>query len=74
MPLIRLKERCFIFGHLHERGATVPLPAGMLGPHRATRVSADRIDYSIDPAIDANRIPGDMVDVPLYDVIEEPLP
>jgi hypothetical protein len=71
MPLIRLKERCFLLGRRYMAGETVRLPEGMMGPHRAVRKSQDRIDYSIDPAIDANRIPGEMVDEPLYEVIPE---
>jgi hypothetical protein len=71
MPLIHLKECCYIAGRMHMAGETVRLPDGVLGPHRAVRKSADRIDYSIDPAIDANRIPGEMVDEPMYEVIPE---
>lgn len=73
MPLIRLKERCFIAGRMHMAGETVRLPEGVLGPHKAVRKFPDRIDYSIDPAIDANRIPGQMVDEPLYEVIPDDL-
>jgi hypothetical protein len=68
---IRVKERCHFAGKIYEAGDEVILPEGMKGPHRAVRKSMDRIDYSTDPAIDANRAIGDMVDVPLYDVVPD---
>jgi hypothetical protein len=68
---IRMKEKCFFAGKIYETGDEVILPEGMKGPHRAVRKTVDKIDYSTDPAIDANRAIGDMVDVPLYDVIPD---
>jgi len=60
-----------MMGRMHEPGEIVILPDGTRGPHRPVRLTPDQIDYSIDPAIDANRIPGKMEDVPLYDEVDE---
>lgn len=64
---IRLKETCQFGGRLCEAGRS--LSAGVKGPHRAVRKSHDRIDYGTNPPIDANRILGEIEDVPLYDVL-----
>lgn len=69
---IRLKERCQFLGRLYEPGEELILPDGVRGPHRVVRKSHDRIDYSTDPPIDANRMIGEVVDEPLFDVVEEP--
>jgi hypothetical protein len=66
---IRLKETCQFGGRLCAAGEVVLLPDGVKGPHRATRKSQDRIDYRTSPPIDANRILGEIEDVPLYDVL-----
>lgn len=68
---IRLRARCLIDGAIHERGEIVILPAGVRGPHRAERRTADQIDYGDDPPIDANRQLGEIVDVPLYDELPD---
>ena len=68
---IRLKERMFFMGRMHQPGEIIDLPDGMKGPHKSERVSHDRIDYNIDPAIDANRMPGELKDVPLFDVLPD---
>ncbi len=68
---IRLHETMFIGGRLYDRGEIVTLPDGAKGPHRAVRISHDKIDYSTDPAIDANREIGKLEDVPLFDVVDE---
>jgi hypothetical protein len=68
---IRLRAPCQIAGHVHAAGEIVILPDGVRGPHTTARKSHDRIDYSIDPAIDANRMLGEMEDVPLYDEVDE---
>jgi hypothetical protein len=67
---IRLTAPCVIDGHLHEAGETVTLAEGVRGPHRAVRKSHERIDYGVDPPIDANRLVGEVEDVPLYQVVE----
>jgi hypothetical protein len=66
---IRLHEPTIINGHRHARGDIVEIPDGSKGPHRAMRKSADKIDYSTDPPIDANHVTGEFEDVPLYDII-----
>jgi hypothetical protein len=71
---IRLKERCHFLGRIYEPGEEVILPDGTKGPHRPRRKSQDKIDYSTNPPIDANRIIGEFEDVPLYDVVEEEPP
>lgn len=68
---IRLKERCFFLGSLYEAGQEIILPEGMKGPMRSVRKSADIVDVTTDPPIDANHKPGQFEDVPLYDVISE---
>ena len=68
---IRLKERCFFLGSLYEAGQEVILPEGMKGPMRSVRKSADIVDVTTDPPIDANHKPGQFEDVPLYDVVDE---
>ena len=68
---IRLKERCFVHGRVHDVGEIVMLPEGMAGPHRTVHRSVDRIDYRTNPAVDANRLLGETIDVPLYDVMPD---
>ncbi len=68
---IRLTEPCFFNNHLHQAGDVIDLPEGVRGPHRAVRKSHDRIDYSEDPPIDANRALGQLDDVPLYEIVKE---
>jgi hypothetical protein len=68
---IRLREVCQFGGRLCAAGEVVLLPDGIKGPHRATRKSQDRIDYRTNPPIDANRILGEIEDVPLYDVLPD---
>jgi hypothetical protein len=68
---IRLKETCQFGGRLCEAGEIVALPDGVKGPHRATRKSQDRIDYGTKPPLYANRILGEIEDVPLYDVLPQ---
>jgi hypothetical protein len=67
---IRLKETCEFAGRIYQRGEELILPDGMKGPMRAQRKLQDRIDYSTNPPIDANRQLGELEDVPLYDVVE----
>ena len=71
---IRLKEKVQFAGRVYDRGEEVIIPDGIKGPHRAVRRSHDKIDYSTNPAIDANRDLGKLVDEPLYDVIPDKLP
>ena len=68
---IRLKERCFIGGRLCEPGEVVTLAEGQKGPTRSVRTNSDKIDYGTNPPIDANRRIGEVVDVPLYDVVPD---
>jgi hypothetical protein len=68
---IRLKERCQFLGRIYERGEEVILPDGVRGPHRTVQKSMDKIDYGTNPPIDANRIIGDVVDVPLYEEVAD---
>jgi hypothetical protein len=68
---IRLKEACQFGGRLCAAGEVVTLAEGVRGPHRAVRKTQDRIDYGTSPPIDANRILGDVVDVPLYDEVHD---
>jgi hypothetical protein len=68
---IRLKEACQFGGRLCAAGDVVTLAEGVRGPHRAVRKTQDRIDYGTSPPIDANRILGDVVDVPLYDEVPD---
>jgi|HubBroStandDraft_4_1064222.scaffolds.fasta_scaffold640171_2 hypothetical protein len=68
---IRLKEACQFGGRLCAAGEIVTLPDGVKGPHRAVRKTHDRIDYSTNPPIDANRLLGDVIDVPLYDEVSD---
>jgi hypothetical protein len=67
---IRVKEKVQFAGKIYEPGEEIILPDGIKGPHRAVRKTLDRIDYSTDPPIDANRQIGELEDVPLYDVVE----
>ena len=67
---IRIQEKTEILGKWYNPGDIVEVPDGFVGPHRANRITHDRIDYSIDPAIDANRIPGKLEDVPLFDEVD----
>jgi hypothetical protein len=68
---IRLKEACQFGGRLCAAGEVVTLAEGVRGPHRAVRKTHDRIDYGTSPPIDANRILGDVVDLPLYDEVHD---
>lgn len=67
---IRLKERCFFQGHLHQAGDVITLPDGMRGPHRAVRKGAPAIDYDPGNGLDANHTIGETVDEPLFEEIE----
>jgi len=69
---IRIKEKVYFAGRIYEPGEEVILPDGVRGPHRAVARGEDRVDYGTNPPIDANRRLGDIVDVPLYDVISGP--
>lgn len=68
---IRLKAPFFFQGHLHQPGDIVDLPDGVRGPHKTAQRTLDRIDYDPANGLDANRILGDVLDEPLFDVIEE---
>lgn len=72
MTRARLKAQAFLDGALREPGYVFVLSKDkdgndMPGPHRSERKAHDKIDV----ANDAARIRGEMVDVPLYDVIDE---
>lgn len=69
---IRLKAPFFFQNHRYEAGDIVDLPEGVPGPHRSRSITHDKIDYGTDPSIDANRILGESVLEPLFDVVDEP--
>lgn len=71
---IRLLTACHIGGKICEAGEIVMLADGDRGPHKAVHRSHDRIDYGTNPPVDANRILGDIIDVPLFEEIEEEEP
>jgi hypothetical protein len=71
MQRIRLLSPAFIGNHLYEREEIVGLPDGVKGPHRTVAKSHDRISYGTDPAIDANRLLGEVEDVPLYEEVKD---
>lgn len=68
---IRLTERCHMMGRIHVAGEIVELPDGTKGPHKTVRTSVDRIDYGTTQAVDANRLLGEMEDVPLYEILPD---
>lgn len=68
---IRLKATAFIDGHIRHPGDIVTLPAGVKGPVRIVQKSHDRIDYGTNPPVDANRILGQVEEVPLYDELPD---
>lgn len=69
--LIRLKEPCIIAGRMCVAGDVVRLPDGVMGPHRAVHSGHDLVDFGNDRTTQGARIFSDVVDVPLYDVINE---
>lgn len=71
MRKIKLTAECIINGRREMPGAIVEIGDKDRGPHRAHRRQPDRIDYGTDPAIDANRNLGEIVDVPLFEEVKE---
>lgn len=68
---IRLHEKTFIHGRIHEPGEIVEVAHKEDGPHRAMRRMHDTIDYEPGNGLDANHVPGAHVDKPLFDMVED---
>jgi hypothetical protein len=69
---VRLTAPAQVDGGLREPGYEFVLPLDadgkeMRGPHTSRRVSHDRIDVNED----SNRILGELVDEPLFEVVEK---
>lgn len=61
-------------GRLHEAGEIIDVPDDWKIPKRARRKSPDKIDYTTDPAIDAQHLPGEFEDVPLAEEVKPEMP
>lgn len=59
---------------LGHAGEVVTVADVSQGPHRAVRQAQDAIDYSPANGLDANHVPGAMVDEPLFDVVPDDEP
>jgi len=68
---VRLKEACFIDNHRYVRDEIITVPDDWKGPYRSMRKSHDKIDYGTNPPIDANRQVGELIDVPLHEIVDE---
>ena len=58
-------------GQIVEAGSVIEVPDDWKPPMRAVRKSHDTIDYTSDPPIDAQHIPGHIVDEPLAVEVKE---
>lgn len=66
---IRLKACAFINNHLCQSGDIVEIDAMDRGPHTTKRLAHDKIDYGQNPPIDANRVLGEIEDIPLFEEV-----
>lgn len=67
----RLTAPAQMDGAVRGRGHEFTLAEGQMGPHRAVRVTHDHIDYDPANGIDANHVPGEMKDEPLYEEVKD---
>lgn len=77
MPRIRLLATCQINGAVHHAGSIVELPEGVRGPHRTVaasnhgaQIAAPRYHRDNDGA-DVEYVQQDLIDHPLYEVVED---
>ena len=71
MTRYRLLARAQMHGTLREPGYEFTLAEGERGPHKGVHVSHDKVDNDPANGIDANRIVGNAIDIPLYEEIKE---
>lgn len=80
MPRIRLLATCQINGAVHHAGEIVEIPEGVRGPHRTVaasnhgaQIAAPRY-HRDDEDSDVKYAQQDLVDHPLYEVVEDAVP